>query len=274
MSVLRKLIEGNPVHKRWVKGTPLDAPARAIVRFVRRIWPNQFISDWGVRNRRDARHIQRILAENLDPDSNCIDIGAHKGVFLQLFVENSPKGRHIAIEPIPELAAALEQSFSMVRVVNCALSDENKRATFYHVPEITAWSGLKKQWYPADANPKEIEIDVKRLDDVVPVDLTVDFIKIDVEGAEMGVLGGARRTLERCKPIVLFEHAEMHAKEYGTTPEMVYDFFDQCGMVIYGLDGTGPLTKEAFAGKYRYAADTQYGKKAEVNFLAKSLEGR
>jgi Methyltransferase FkbM domain len=38
--------------------------------------------------------------------------------------------------------------------------------------------------------------------------LTPNFLKIDVEGGELGVLKGARETLARCKPIVLCERSD------------------------------------------------------------------
>ena len=43
---------------------------------------------------------------------------------------------------------------------------------------------------------------------VVPIDdltLTPDFVKIDVEGSEMGVLRGMMATIERCKPVFMIE---------------------------------------------------------------------
>lgn len=55
----------------------------------------------------------------------------------------------------------------------------------------------------------------------------VDFIKIDVEGAELGVLRGAVETIKRCRPAVQMEIMEKQCKLFGYTPQDLYDFLVQ-----------------------------------------------
>ena len=38
----------------------------------------------------------------IEPDSNCIDIGCHKGEILNIMLRLAPKGRHAGFEPIPD----------------------------------------------------------------------------------------------------------------------------------------------------------------------------
>lgn len=52
----------------------------------------------------------------------------------------------------------------------------------------------------------------------------VDFIKIDVEGAELGVLKGAKDTIARCRPMVQMEIMEKQCNLFGYTPQDLYDF--------------------------------------------------
>ena len=59
---------------------------------------------------------------------------------------------------------------------------------------------------------KEVEVDCRRLDDLVPEDTIVDFLKIDVEGAELHCLKGAQNLL--AKNNVLFIYTEFVAFEY------------------------------------------------------------
>lgn len=50
------------------------------------------------------------------------------------------------------------------------------------------------------------EVEVVRLDDIASkFDVPVSFIKADVEGAEIGLFEGARKTIERWKPIIVAE---------------------------------------------------------------------
>src|SRR5262249_35136776 len=143
------------------------------------------------------------------------------------------------------------------------------RAPFCNVRNLPEWSGLKAQRYPGQADIETIDVDINRLDDLLPAGVRIDFIKIDVEGAELDVLRGAQATIRRDKPRILFEHARIHNAEYGTTPEMVYDLLTAgCGLKIYGLDGKGPLEREQFHRIYDASFASNYDRHAETNFLA------
>ena len=41
-----------------------------------------------------------ILEQVIKQDSNCIDIGCHKGEILEVMIKHAPKGSHFAFEPI------------------------------------------------------------------------------------------------------------------------------------------------------------------------------
>ena len=47
----------------------------------------------------------------IKPQSNCIDVGCHKGEMLELMFKYSPKGKHFAFEPIPYLFERLKVNF-------------------------------------------------------------------------------------------------------------------------------------------------------------------
>ena len=77
----------------------------------------QFIARLGGEHNRD---MELIMASVLRRDSNCIDVGAHAGSMLQRMLRVAPQGRHIAIEPIPELAQRLRVKYPMVTVHEAA----------------------------------------------------------------------------------------------------------------------------------------------------------
>ena len=77
------------------------------------------------------------------------------------------------------------------------------------------------------------DIKLKKTQQLIPVTVRsidsygfddVDFIKIDVEGAELGVLKGARDTIQRCRPAVQMEIMEKQCNLFGYTPQDLYDF--------------------------------------------------
>jgi FkbM family methyltransferase len=223
---------------------------------------------WHARQARDDIAVQRLLEEALSAKSNCVDVGAHRGEFLDYFTDRSPEGQHIAIEALPHLAVQLRKTFPQVLVVEAAVADKPGSAIFYHAVERPAWSGLEVQEYPTGTTVEEIPVTISTLDDIVPDPATVDFVKIDVEGAELGVLQGMHRILSERSAIVLFEHAIIHAKAHSTTPAQIFDTVAGSGYLIYGLDGCGPHDRQAFIGLCESADRSGYGRDAQTNWVA------
>jgi FkbM family methyltransferase len=206
-----------------------------------------------------------VINRVVDPDSNCVDVGCHEGLILEGLIAAAPNGRHFAFEPIPSLAAKLRDRFPQVEVHEVALSDEPGRASFVHVTSNPGYSGLRERRYDRPSEDLEnIDVEVSTLDELLPPDLPIRFIKIDVEGAELGVLRGGARTIERWKPYVVFEHGLGAADCYGTRPEAVWDLLDGLGLQVSLLDRflkrRRPLTRDDLvrefdrAGNYYFIA--------------------
>ncbi len=230
----------------------------------------EWLTDWEIRTRRDADLTATLLANTLQVDTVCIDVGANKGDFLEQFVRLAPRAQHLAFEPIPQHAKTLAKRYPGVQVFETALSDHSALATFYFVPNRDAWSGLKKQRYPNKEEAVEIKVALQKLDDVIDPDTPVGFIKIDVEGAEYEVLRGAVETIRRCRPILLFEHAKLHNENYRTTPEMLFDLLnDTCDMRIYDLGLSHVYDRKDFADIYERSYASRYDCNAQTNFVAR-----
>jgi FkbM family methyltransferase len=199
------------------------------------------------RGERDDEHLRLLLAFTLSADAHCIDVGAHQGNLLRHMMELAPAGRHLAYEPLPELAAELEAQFPKAEVRNAALGDTAGETTFVHVTNHPAYSGFRRRALPADATTHEIRVMVERLDDSLPHGIHPHFVKVDVEGAELQVFRGAQETLERYKPTVWFEHGVGAADRYGTRPADVYELLVQdVGLRIFDADGEGPYSRLRF----------------------------
>ena len=247
-----------------------DSPSKTLARKIARKLGIKWSTDWEIRVRRDAQLTAALLSACLREDSCCADIGANKGEFLEQFVRLAPHGRHLAVEPIPAHAHALAERYPHVEILDCALSDKEGQVIFYHVQNRDAWSGLRKQRYPTDAKPVEITVNLQRLDAVVGDLRQVDFMKIDVEGAEYEVLLGAQGTINRCHPIILFEHAKLHNENYHTTPAMVYELLvDTLGMTISDLRQSQIFGKDEFIDLYEASYASNYDRQAQTNFVAR-----
>jgi FkbM family methyltransferase len=214
-------------------------------------------------DRRDHEALVTIFATALAPDACCIDVGAHTGDVLAEIVRIAPHGRHIGFEPLPAPATALRERLPGVDVHNVALSDTPGSAPFTHVLDRPGWSGLKARPTPdgGAARTETIDVAVERLDDALPDGYAPALIKIDVEGAELGVLRGARATLAAHHPLIVFEHGLGSADHYGTSPDDVHAFLTGLDYRIFDLQGNGPYDRAAFADAFHSAS--------RVNFLAR-----
>lgn len=179
-----------------------------------------------------------ILKSNLRKDSNCIDVGCHKGEILEIFLKYSPNGIHYGFEPIPYLFESLLSKFeTSAHVLPFALAEKGGSSKFQLVKNAPAYSGIIKRRYDIP-NPEieEIDVELRPLDEIIPDDLKIDLIKIDVEGGEFGVLKGAFNLIKKNKPLIIFECGLGASDFYGTTPDDIYSFITQnIGMKISTL---------------------------------------
>ena len=76
---------------------------------------------------------------------------------------------------------------------------------------------------------------------------SIAMLKIDVEGAEYSVIEGARETIIRDRPTLIFEHTAGGADHFGVTPGKLHDLVvEELGMRIYDITGEGPYDRARF----------------------------
>jgi FkbM family methyltransferase len=150
------------------------------------------------------------------------DVGANCGWFA---VRAARAGRPVrAFEPVPATAEYAERNLGRIagadaRVVRAAVADAPGSATI-HLYSSSGNNSLHERTLPAGhplRRTGDIEVSVVRLDDLVGSDgfPAPALIKIDVEGAELAVLRGARETLARHRPVVVMEWAESTSRDAG-----------------------------------------------------------
>ncbi len=188
------------------------------------------------RNQQYDRQTIRVIKKVCKRNSNCIDVGAHKGEVLDQMLRYAPEGLHYAFEPIPDLFAALKEKYSVYpgcRVSDIALSNVKGMASFNYVVSNPSYSGLVKRKYDrAHEEDRPITVATDLLDHILPPDVTIDLMKIDVEGGELLVMEGAKGMITRCKPVIIFEHGLGASDYYGVTPEQVFLLLAGCGMRV------------------------------------------
>jgi FkbM family methyltransferase len=244
-----------------IRQTPFEGIARhtyhtLLVRTGR--LPKRSAAD--LQNERYNQQSLAIMRRILKPDSNCIDVGCHEGTILRDILQLAPQGRHFAFEPLPEMHAALLQNlgaYDNVQFSNLALADKSGTAHFKHVVSNPGYSGFRQRHYDnEDEQVQTITVQTARLDDIVPKDCKIDFIKVDVEGAEGLVFRGALNTLARHHPHIIFEHGGP-SLDYGCSPDDIYDLLVmECGLRLSLMEdwlnngNTSVLSKTAFSDAF------------------------
>jgi FkbM family methyltransferase len=156
-----------------------------------------------------------VLQEHPVPGMTFYDVGANIELFFLLAVQLvGPSGRVTAFEADPEIVARLREhaarnQFSWVHVKAKAVWSEPRTVLFARAdPGVSLDGGLG---HIVDFAGKDtIQIDAVSLDGYTRTSPTPDFIKGDVEGAEVDVFRGTRRVLAEQHPVIL---CEMHSEE-------------------------------------------------------------
>src|SRR5947209_3921751 len=141
--------------------------------------------------RMETEFVMRLLRR----DMTVVDAGAHHGLYTLLASKRVGWDGHvIAIEPSPRECVRLEKHLRMNRCSNtelvpCALGENPGEEDLYLVDGEQDWCNSLRR--PAVNEPiHTVRVPVRRLDDVLAESgvSTVDFVKLDVEGAELSVL--------------------------------------------------------------------------------------
>jgi hypothetical protein len=116
-----------------------------------------------------------------------------------------------------------------------------------------AW--VKRKYDRPEERDTSIRVRTERLEEVLSGTPKVDFIKIDVEGAEYLVLEGARNLVLRHKPVIVFEHGKGASDCYGVTPAALHDLLCReyalrISLLADYLRGRPALDKSAFHDQF------------------------
>lgn len=138
------------------------------------------------------------------PNKVFIDIGAHIGSVMAAVVEHDPAIKVIGIEAMPEKVSNLRRKFPSVALHACAVGNHSGEVSFFVYPKQSGYSSLARPANLKQSAITEIRVPIRTLDELLSSD-QVDVIKIDVEGAELGVLQGGETLINQSRPTLMFE---------------------------------------------------------------------
>lgn len=159
--------------------------------------------------------VQEVLQKHLRPGMTFYDVGANIGLFSLIGAQLvGAKGRVVAFEADPEIASRLREhttrnELAWATVEEKAVWSEAKLVYFARIdPQTSPDRGLG---HVVESGGRDaIEVRAVSLDDFTLTNPAPDFIKCDVEGAEVEVFRGSRRLLREKRPVIV---CEMHSEE-------------------------------------------------------------
>ena len=222
-----------------------------------------------------------------------IDIGTNIGLFLYLVTAFDKSRRYIGFEPNILAAAYLQRFIDRNKLQNhnvipMGLSDQTAVLDLMLSYEVDVSATVIPNIRTKDQYSFSRKVLVNTGDSVLPRLLEdsedIALVKIDVEGAEKEVLSGLEATVNRYRPVIIFEvlpssddamqdyvrhHTSMSEAEIATAKEersaktaAVQQFFERKDYVFYKMHQTGRLTAR------KSLFEERLGNKLESNFLA------
>lgn len=160
------------------------------------------------------------VASSVNKGDICYDIGAYRGFFSGIFAV-AGAGRVIAFEPFPENCAQLQRlALSNPKLPltfeNIAIGLEDGSAEFNVMPDSSMGKLATSSFQSEVPSAAVLKVSLRSLDSLISERKYPEpqIMKIDVEGAELDVLQGAMKTLQKSRPLLFIEaHSRTLAAE-------------------------------------------------------------
>lgn len=184
--------------------------------------------------------VQEALAALLRPGFTCYDIGANVGFFSLIAARMvGTTGHVVAFEPVPGIAERARHNVRLNRLANVTVLP-------YAIGERSGTSTLTLTRHPggatlvrptSDGVDRAISVGVVSVDEVVDGRLAPppDLVKIDVEGAEFGVLAGMRQTMASRHPAILCELDSQDEPTLLAKVDQIESILTAAGYVVAAL---------------------------------------
>ena len=192
----------------------------------------------------ESRFVQKFIK----PRMSVVDIGANIGFFTTMFASLvGPAGHVTAFEPVTEtymrLQAAVRRNHldHVVNLYNAAASNEEGYAEISYPKDCTNMGGVSISHEGKSVHEIKERIRTLRLDDELS-GRPIDFIKIDVEGAELLAIQGAEAIIAANKPTIMMEfNSEQLAHVSQITSQALYEKMIAFGYTAKVISWEGDL---------------------------------
>jgi FkbM family methyltransferase len=197
----------------------------------------QYLKWFGNASYKPARNGERWLLEMLGGESirTVVDVGANVGNWSLMAADLFPQATIYALEVVPDTAATLRANAAgqdRIQCYNLGLAAHTGTLSLRYEPTASTHATFTD--YPHSWSGKRIECQVMRADDFLAQEGIgdVDFLKLDVEGAEHLVLQGLEKSLRQGRVrFVQFEYGRVNILTHFLLRDF-YQLFQSYGYVV------------------------------------------
>lgn len=175
-----------------------------------------------------------IIFNLIEPAMVFFDIGANIGWYATNVAKRDETISVYAFEPIPETFNQLKINVALnnlcnVNLYNTGFSDIAQTLIFYVDPYASGCASARNLL--ENKNIQKITSNVITLDDFVNDNglNRLDFIKCDVEGAELFVYKGGIESIKKYQPIIFTEMLRKWSSKFNYHPNEIIKFFSDLG---------------------------------------------
>jgi FkbM family methyltransferase len=214
------------------------------------------ISSYLLENRTYESAETELVKNQINKGDIVVDMGANVGYYTLIFAGLVGKnGKVFAFEPDRDNFALLsknvkENKFDNVILVNKAVSDKNGKTKLYLSEENKGDHRI----YDSGENRDSVMVDVVCLNDFLnEYKHKIDFIKMDIQGAEGNAIKGMTNFIENNKKIkILTEFWPIGLSSFNFNPKEFLEILEDYGFNFYDIrrEGTIKATKDEILKKY------------------------
>lgn len=200
-----------------------------------------------------SREVVGLLNTLIRPGMVVFDVGANIGEITLVAARRTTSiGKVIAFEPVNSIADRLdehvrENALTWVSTHRLGLSDRQGEANIY--ASCNQWKSTEPHrglgsLYPGDENASPLQsIPLATLDNFISNNPQerLDLIKLDIEGAELPCLRGAKSTLQHFKPMLIIEVQADTSKAAGYEQSEILGFLGELGYRFQRIGHDGAL---------------------------------
>lgn len=205
-----------------------------------------WLSCFGNYEPEETKMVKEII-KKLPENAAVFDVGANIG-WYSIMIKKCFEGVNVySFEPAPENYARLQKNFrlndlSVDGLMNIGFYKEKGKLDFYFQPERTGASSIKNN---LEQEIETIQVDMDAMDSWITEHNTgaLDFIKCDVEGAELFVFQGGIESIKKYKPVIMSEMLRKWSANFQYHPNDMIRLLEGVEYQCYVLAGNHKLKR-------------------------------